>query len=117
VQLVAVLVVGGIAVARGRWGAVLFVGVATRLALDPQVFVYYSAGLVLAAFAWDLLRSPRPLPLWTFATFLLLNDAFILVDDATTRALLRLVLVAALLAIVLFAPTRGRKDVPIAVDR
>ena len=108
-QLVAVLVIGGIAVARKRWGAVLFVAVATRLALDPQVFVYYSAGLVLAALAWDLLRSSRPLPLWTFLAFLLLNDSFILVDDATARAVLRFVLIAALLPIVLFAPTRAER--------
>jgi hypothetical protein len=104
VQLAAMLLVGAIAVARGRWGAVLLVGVAARLAFDPQVFLYYSSGLILAALAWDLLRTPRPLPWWTFFTFLLLNDAYVLVGSDTTRAVLRLVLTAALISVVLFAP-------------
>jgi hypothetical protein len=104
VQLVAILLVGLVAVRRGRWGAVLLVGVAARLLFDPQVFLYYSAGLVLAALAWDLLRARRQLPVWTVFCFVLLNDAHILVESDTSRAVLRLLLLVAVLAVVLFAP-------------
>ena len=104
VQLGCVLIIGGLAVARGRWAAVPLVGITTRLALDPQVFLYYSAGLIFAAFAWDMLRSRRPLPLWTLFGFVLLNDSNVLVDDATVKSLLRLVLSVVLVGVVLFGP-------------
>lgn len=104
VQLAAALAVGGLAVLRGRWGAVLLVGVATRIGLDPQVFLYYSAGLVLAALAWDFMRSRRPLPVWTLATVVLLNDAYIVVHDPHTLAVMRLVVTAAMVAAAVAAP-------------
>ncbi len=110
VQFGCVLVVGAIAVARGRWGAALLVGITTRLALDPQVFLYYTTGLVLAALAWDMLRSRRPLPLWTLFAFVLLNDSYVLIDDATVEALLRLVLSVVLVGVVLFGPSSGHED-------
>jgi hypothetical protein len=116
VQVAAVLIVGLVAVLRGRWAAVPVVGIATRIALDPQRFLYYSAGLVLAALAWDLLRTRRPFPVSTLATFVLLDDADTLIPSATGRAALRLVLTVSLVAVVLFAPVardpaRGRATV------
>jgi hypothetical protein len=104
VQLVCVLLVGALAVRRGRWAAVPLVGITTRLALDPQVFLYYTAGLVVAALAWDLLRSRRPLPLWTLFVFVLLNDSYVLIDDSSVQAAIRLVLSVVLIAVVLFGP-------------
>lgn len=104
VQLGGAVAVGALAVWRGRWGAVLLVGIAVRVGLDPGVFLYYSAGLVVAALAWDLLRSPHPLPLWTFAAFLLLNDSYVIVGDPTSRALLRVVITIAVVGITLLAP-------------
>lgn len=107
VQLVAVLTVGVVAVSRGRWAAVFLVGVAVRLALDPQVFLYYTAGLVLAALSWDLLRTRRPLPVWTCFAFVLLDDATALVPDPTARAVLRLFAIVVMVGAVLFAPVSG----------
>jgi hypothetical protein len=104
VQFACVLLVGWLAVARGRWGAALLVGITARLALDPQVFLYYTAGLVLAALAWDMLRARRPLPLWTLFAFVLLNDSYVLVDDASIQAAIRLVLSVVLIGVVLFGP-------------
>lgn len=93
-QLIASLVIGTIAVRRGQWPAVLLVGIATRVALDPQVFLYYGSGLVVAALVWDLLRSSRTLPLATLFTFVLLNDSYTTVGNPTARATLRLVATA-----------------------
>ena len=104
VQFGASLVLGAVAVARGRWGAVLLVGVALRVGLDPEVFLYYSTGLMVAALAWDLLRSPRPLPAWTLAAFVLLDAAAIVVPSARGLAILRLTITAAAVGIVILVP-------------
>lgn len=106
VQLGAALLVGCLAVWRGRWGAVLLVGIAVRVGLDPGVFLYYAAGLVLAAFVWDVLRSPSPLPVWTLAVFLLLNDAYLLAEDPDARAIMRLAVVVAVVATATLGRTR-----------
>jgi hypothetical protein len=108
-QVGVALVVGYVAVARGRWACVPLVGIAVRLALDPQVYLYYATGLVVAAFAWDLLRARRALPLWTLFVFVLLSDAYVYVHQADVRAVLRLVLTVALVGAVLFAPS-GRSS-------
>jgi hypothetical protein len=72
-QIVLALLAGSWLVSKGRWGAVLLVGIALRIALDTNVFLYYDTGLVLAAFAWDMMRSRRPIPVWTISTFALVN--------------------------------------------
>jgi hypothetical protein len=110
VQLGCVLLVGVFAVTRGRWAAALLVGITARLALDPQVFLYYTAGLVLAAFAWDMLRSRRPLPLWTLFAFVLLNDSYVLIDDSSVQSAIRLVLSIVLMGVVLFGPFERQED-------
>lgn len=112
VQLGAGLVVAALAVARGRWGAVLLVGIAVRVALDPQVFLYYSAGLVLAALAWDLLRSPRPVPVWALATFVSLDVAYVTIASPSARAVLRLVVTLVAVGVAILAPARSTDRPP-----
>ena len=108
VQFGAALLIGSVAVARGRWGSVLLVGIALRVGLDPEVFLYYSTGLLLAALAWDLLRSPHPLPVWTLAGFVTLDVAYVVVSGDHQRAILRLVLTAAVVMATAIAPQRVR---------
>ncbi|HUP75138.1 MAG TPA: hypothetical protein VM282_18990 [Acidimicrobiales bacterium] len=55
------------AVHRHNWAAVPLVAIAVRLALDPEVHHYYTAGLVLAAFVWDLHTRPGRIPYATIA--------------------------------------------------
>jgi hypothetical protein len=114
VQLGCALLAGGIAVWRKRWAAVPLVGIAMRVALDPQVFVYYTAGLVLAALAWDLLRSSRTIPVWALFSFVLLNDAYVVVDSPHARGALRLILTLGLVIAVLALPDRTPTRVPAA---
>lgn len=108
VQLGAALLAGTLAVARGRWGAVLVVGIALRIALDPQTFLYYSAGLLVAALAWDLLRSPHPAPVWTLAGFVLLNVVYVSGVAPHTRSIMRLLITVAVVGTVLLAPSTPR---------
>jgi len=56
-----------IAVRRGRWPAVLLICTSVRIALDPNTYPYYTAGLVTGALVWDLLGSRRAVPAWTLA--------------------------------------------------
>jgi hypothetical protein len=104
VQLVTSVCAGSIAVRRRRWGAVLAVGIAVRLLLDPGVFLYYSAGMLLMALAWDLVRSRWPLPLCTVASFWLLAVARESVVPDTVQAILRLLVTLGLLAYVALSP-------------
>ena len=110
VQLVAALLAGTVAVVRRRWGAVLLVGIAIRVALDPEVFLYYSPGLLLAALAWDVLRAPRPLPVWTLGGFVALNVATVIVPSPEGRAVLRLLITAAAVGAALVSPLARPPD-------
>ena len=107
-QLFVSLLVGLIAVQRKQWTAVLLVGIAVRVALDPEIYLYYGAGLVVAAFAWDLLRGSRAVPLATLFAFVFLDDAYTVIHDPTVRAAMRLVVTVALVAFVL-VPNRGTR--------
>ena len=107
-QLVTALVAGLIAILRGRWEAVLLVGIAVRVALDSQTFLYYGTGLIVAAFAWDLLRARRTYPLATLFAFVFLNDSYVVFADPMIRASTRLILTVALVVTVLVI----RSDLP-----
>ncbi len=108
VQFGAALLLGSVAVARGRWAAVPLLGIALRVGLDPEVWLYYSTGLLLAALAWDLLRSPHPLPVWTLAGFVLLDVAYVAVGGDHQRAVLRLVITASVVVAIAVVPRRAR---------
>ncbi len=64
-QLGLALAVGVVLVRRRQWAAVPLAVVAARMLLDPQTYPYYTAGLVVAAAAFDLLRPGRQFPLWS----------------------------------------------------
>ena len=68
-QLALALAVGVLLVRREQWSAVPLAVVSARMLLDPQTYPYYSAGLVVAAAAVDLLRTDRHFPLWTAGAF------------------------------------------------
>lgn len=110
VQIGTASLVAALVVARGRWTAALLAWIAIRLALDPGVFPYYTAGLAIAAFAWDILKSPRPLPVWTLGTFVFLNNAYIVLDSDTGKAILRLLITVAIVVSTALLPDRRPKE-------
>jgi len=59
------IALGTLAVRRGRWPAVLLLGVAARIALEPGTNKYYAAGAVVGALVWDLAGSSSRFPWWT----------------------------------------------------
>jgi hypothetical protein len=72
VQLAIALVLGGVAVARGRWILVPLLAFAVRINIDPAAVDYYAAGPVLGALAWDLVEPTRLPPARTIIAWLTL---------------------------------------------
>jgi hypothetical protein len=104
-QLGAALLLGIVAVRRGQWTAVLLLGVVARVLLDPAVFAYYMAAVIVAAFAWELLRRVHPLPVLTMTLFWLLFVATITLHADRAKAILRLVACVTTVVVVLSAPS------------
>jgi hypothetical protein len=76
-QLVGAPAVALVAVLRGRWPAALLVGIAVRLALDPQDLSYYAAGAVVAALVLDLWGLRTRVPWVSLMTTLVLWQPFV----------------------------------------
>ena len=100
---------GVAAVRRGRWPAVILLGVAARVALDPADHGYYTAGVLAGALLWDLAGSSRPIPLWTVTSFAALTAVHAVTADSAVLGVLRLSLVIAVIgAIAAGPPWRSR---------
>jgi hypothetical protein len=110
-QMVIGCVLGAIAVWRRRWPAVLLLGVGARIALDPGVYDYYTAGVMLGTLCWETLGLRRPVPAWSLTAFAVLYLAPRMTGNAALLGELRLVLVLALTAAVLVMPQRWCTDV------
>ena len=95
---------GGIAVWRHRWPAIILLGVGARIVLDPGVYAYYTAGILLGALLWDTLGLRRPIPLWTLLSGAALAVVPIFVSNAVLLGLMRLWLVLAFTGGLLIAP-------------
>jgi hypothetical protein len=77
----------------GQWAAAVVVAIALRLGTDPNVYTYYTTGLVVGAAIWDLLGSRLRAPALTAATFAGLYWSTYWGLAAHTQALIRLVFV------------------------
>jgi hypothetical protein len=100
-------VLAAAAVWRGRWPAVILLGVGARIALDPADWGYYTAGVLLGALLWDVLGTRRPLPVWTVTSFVALTAVHAVTNDSALLGQIRLGLVIALTLVILLTPARG----------
>jgi hypothetical protein len=105
-QLLVGLALGTAAVWRGRWPAVILLGVGARIALDPADHGYYTAGILLGALLWDVLGTRRPVPLWTVTSFAALTAVHAVTHDSALLGQLRLGLVIAFTATIILYPRR-----------
>jgi hypothetical protein len=103
-QIVLGCVLGAIAVWRRRWPALILLGVGARIVLDPEVYGYYTAGVLLGALMWDLLGQRRPIPIWTLICGASLAVAPVLISNASVLGDLRLWLVVAFTLVLLIGP-------------
>ncbi|WP_274919234.1 hypothetical protein [Streptomyces sp. WZ-12] len=102
------LVLGGIAVWRGRWAAVVLLGANARIVLDPSVYTYYTASVLLGTLLWDVIGQRRLVPWWSWLALLILYGSVFAVPDDSARGLIRLAFVAVSTAYVLLWPVRER---------
>ena len=104
VQLAAGCLLGAVAVLLGRWQAVVALGIGARIALDPSVYTYYTAGLALGLLCWDLIGYRKPLPVTSLLCFAGLTLAPVVVHDARALGELRLWTVVLVVVIILVVP-------------
>jgi hypothetical protein len=97
-------VLAAAAVWRGRWPAVILLGVGARVALDPADWGYYTAGVLLGALLWDVLGTRRPRPVWTVTSFAALTAVHALTNNSALLGQIRLGLVIAFTLVILLGP-------------
>lgn len=100
---------GTVAVWRGRWPAVILLGANARILLDPSVYTYYSASVLLGTLLWDAVGQRRLVPWWSWIALLSLYGGTLFIPDDATRGLVRLSFVTLSTAYVLLWPTPGKK--------
>jgi hypothetical protein len=91
-------------VRRAHWGSAVAVAIAVRLALDPQVYGYYTPTFVLAALVLDLVAARRALPVATTITYVAIEVVPAWFQNSTVLGDLRVadaVVLAALAALTL----------------
>lgn len=90
---------------RGRWLAAPFAVLAVRMLLDPQTYGYYSSGLMVTAVLVDLgRRTPYPIVSLTTVTWMAASAPLSAIASPATCALIRLLALAAALAVSMRSP-------------
>lgn len=102
------LVLGGIAVWRKRWTAVVLLGANARIVLDPSVYTYYTASVLLGTLLWDVIGQRRLVPWWSWLALIALYGSVFVVPDDSAQGLIRLAFVVISTTYVLMWPQRDR---------
>ena len=100
------LALGTLAVRRGRWAGVVLLGADARILLDPSVYTYYTAAILLGTLLWDTLGQRRLVPWWSWSALISLYGTALLVPSPSAQGLIRLGFVVVSSAFVLCAPNR-----------
>ncbi len=103
------LTLGAIAVWRGRWAGVVLLGANARILLDPSVYTYYTASVLLGTLLWDVCGQRRLVPWWSWIALIVLYGSVFAVPDESAKGLIRLGFVAVSTTYVLFWPQHRRK--------
>ncbi|MBP2402866.1 hypothetical protein [Streptomyces syringium] len=111
------LTLGAVAVWRGRWAGVVLLGANARIVLDPSVYTYYTASVLLGTLLWDVCGQRRLVPWWSWIALITLYGSVFVVPDESAKGLVRLGFVAVSTAYVLFWPMRDRRNRNRPLDR
>jgi hypothetical protein len=103
-QILLGLLLGVLAVRRDRWPAVVLLGVNARIVLDPSVYTYYTASVLLGTLLWDTLGERRLLPVWSWIALFSLYGTIFVVGSAPLRGLIRIAFVVISTGYVLMWP-------------
>ncbi|WP_433179444.1 hypothetical protein [Actinoallomurus sp. CA-150999] len=112
-QLLLGCALGTAAVIRGRWPAIILLATAARILLDPEVYSYYTAGVLLGAVAFDLIATRWRGPWLTTGGLLVLHVArlagHLIPISLHALGVLRVAYVIAVVGVVLLPGRRDRR--------
>jgi hypothetical protein len=97
---------GCVAVWRGRWPAVVLLGADARILLDPSVYTYYTASILLGTLLWDAVGQKRLVPWWSWIALAALYGGTLFLPSDSARGFVRLAFVVVSAGYVLFWPTQ-----------
>ncbi|WP_425265281.1 hypothetical protein [Streptomyces rubellomurinus] len=97
---------GCVAVWRGRWPAVVLLGADARILLDPSVYTYYTASILLGTLLWDAVGQKRLVPWWSWIALAALYGGTLFLPSDAARGFVRLAFVVVSAGYVLFWPTQ-----------
>ncbi|MQY35574.1 hypothetical protein SRB17_35520 [Streptomyces sp. RB17] len=97
---------GALAVRRGRWPAVVFLAADARILLDPSVYTYYNASVLLGTLLWDSIGQRRLVPWVSWIALISLYGSALVIPSASTRGFVRLAFCIGAAAYVLLWPQR-----------
>ncbi|MGW3227268.1 hypothetical protein [Kitasatospora sp. NPDC001095] len=104
---------GCVAVWRGRWPAVVLLGADARILLDPSVYTYYTASILLGTLLWDAVGQKRLVPWWSWIALASLYGGTLFLPSDAARGFVRLAFVVVSASYVLLWPTqRSRRQRP-----
>ncbi|MFF8769860.1 hypothetical protein [Kitasatospora sp. NPDC015120] len=103
------LSLGCLAVWRGRWPAVVLLGADARILLDPSVYTYYSASILLGTLLWDTVGQRRLVPWWSWIALAALYGGTLFLPSDPARGFVRLAFVVLSAGYVLLWPTQRRR--------
>ncbi|WP_316959675.1 hypothetical protein [Streptomyces sp. TRM68367] len=97
---------GALAVRRHRWPAVVLLAADARILLDPSVYTYYNASVLLGTLLWDVIGQRRLVPWVSWIALVSLYGSALLVPSDAARGLIRLAFGVGSAAYVLWWPQR-----------
>ncbi|WP_235215423.1 hypothetical protein [Phaeacidiphilus oryzae] len=89
-QVLLGFLLGALAVRRGHWPAVVLVSANARIALDPSVYTYYSASVLLGTLLWDAIGQRRLVPWYSWVALLILYGTSLALPHSPVQGLIRL---------------------------
>ncbi|MFF2503119.1 hypothetical protein ACFVTY_07050 [Streptomyces sp. NPDC058067] len=110
VQMALGVGLGAFAVRRGRWPAVVLAAADARIVLDPSVYTYYSASVLLGTLIWDAVGQRRLVPWVSWTALVSLYGSALIVPDDSARGLIRLAFAVGSAAYVLLWPMNGTRN-------
>lgn len=109
-QMALGLGLGAWAVRRGRWPAVVLLAADARMVLDPSVYTYYNASILLGTVIWDAIGRRCRVPCVSWVALVTLYGSALFVESDSMRGLIRLAFAVGSVAYVLFCPVRSRRQ-------
>lgn len=109
-QMALGLALGALAVRRHRWPAVVLLAADARIVLDPSVYTYYNASVLLGTLIWDSIGQRRLVPWVSWLALISLYGSALFVPSASTQGFIRLAFAVGSAAYVLFWPQRPPRN-------